>query len=756
MLLAKPSGASDAPPDDGNVEAVAALLNPASIAIIGASTKSRWSQTAFDNLTQGGFKGRLHLVNPRGAMAHGREVATSCTRLGESIDTGLVMAPPGAVADAIADLAAAGARSAVILTAGFSELGAVGQRLQERVRAVAAASGVRLLGPNCLGFINFVNRAYVWTTPVMAPSRSTGVAIVSQSGATAYFLSTLAFQQDVALSHVVSTGNEADLDGASFIDYLLTDPHTRAIAVFAETFRNPERFRRAAQQALSVGKPLVVLKVGASEVTAKAAVAHTGALVGDDRVFDGICQQFGIIRVRSMEELLATADVVARTGVLRAGGLCVVTNSGGVGEIAADSAALRGIALPALTQATASALQATLPDAATAHNPLDLTGSVTPEQCESALRVLACQSGYAAILCPWYEMPTAPEHMSERLSALHHHLTRGLAAASVPGLLVSYTNTSVNAHARDIIAQTGANYLACGLDRALSGLAGAFWWSERQRQHTRHREHTRQREHLGQHARVSPALPQAMGQTITPGRPRSEREALDFLSRQGVSVVPALLASDAEHAVRAAQTCGYPVVLKIASPDILHKSDIGAVLLNLQGDDAVRAAFSAVMAVAQAHYPQARIDGAIVAPMRGRGLELFVGFSRDPQWGPVLAVGLGGIWVEVLQDVALRLLPVDSFEVKRMLGELRGAKLLAGQRGIPPADLDALAAAITRIAEAILLLGPELEELDVNPLWVRGAEVEALDALMVWRSPDGEDTIAGQNLPVPAFQPATL
>ncbi len=728
--------------DSTRLAAVGDMLNPSSIAIVGASDKSRWSTTTFENLTRGGFAGQVHLVNPRGAMAHGRQVAKSCVEIGAKVDIGLVMAPPAAVADAVADLGAAGARSAVILTAGFAETGPAGQQLQERVRSVAARSGVRLLGPNCLGFINFVNRAYVWTTPVVAPSSNRGVAIVSQSGATAYFLSTLASQQDVGLSHVISTGNEADLDGASFIDYLVTDPHTRSIAVFAETFRNPARFLAAARRALVAGKPLVVLKVGASEVTARSALAHTGALVGDNRVFDGICQQLGIIRVVSMEELLATADIVGRTGVLRSGGLCVVTNSGGVGEIAADTAELRGIQLPELSAATAAAVRATIPESATAHNPLDLTGSITPVQCEGAVRALATQDDYAAILCPFYEFPTTPEQVSERLTQLHQHLARGLAAASVPGFLVSYTHTGVNAMARKTIAETGANYLACGLDRALAGLAGAFWWSQR------HREFTAARD-------IGPLAP-ATDPAFTGERPGSEREALDFLSRQGVPVVPALLAADAEQAVAAARTLGGPVVVKVASPDIAHKSDIGGVVLNVLGDAAVRGAFLRVMAAAHSHNPQARMEGAIVAPMRERGIELFVGYSRDPQWGPILAVGLGGVWVEILQDVALRPLPVDVPEVKRMLAGLRGSKLLAGQRGIPAADLDAVAQAITGIAEAILRLGPDLEALDVNPLWVKGDQVEALDALFVWRAPEAQARVAGSDPVLSVAQPANV
>jgi succinyl-CoA synthetase beta subunit len=225
-------------------------------------------------------------------------------------------------------------------------------------------------------------------------------------------------------------------------------------------------------------------------------------------------------------------------------------------------------------------------------------------------------------------------------------------------------------------------------------------------------------------------------------RPRSEHQALAFLALQGVPVVPATLASDAAQAVAAARTLGGSVVVKVASPDIAHKSDIGGVVLNLQGDDAVRAAVQQVLQAAQDKCPTAQIEGVIVAPMRERGIELFVGYTRDPQWGPVLAVGLGGVWVEILQDVALRPLPVDAREIKRMLTGLRGAKLLTGQRGVPAADLDAVAGAIERIAQAIMNLGPDLEALDVNPLWVRGSQVEALDALFVWRGSEDTPSVA--------------
>ena len=371
--------------------------------------------------------------------------------------------------------------------------------------------------------------------------------------------------------------------------------------------------------------------------------------------------------------------------------------------------------VPPLEGEALEAMRLTIPDTATPHNPIDLTGSVTPEQCEGAVLALAKMPDCAVVLCPWYDIPNAPDEMSERLTALHHHLAAGMAAIPVPGMLVSYTSTVVNEMARGIVRETGANYLACGLDRAVAAIAGAFKWSERYR------------------AQLEVKASPTVQFSVTTERPRSERDALDYLARHGVPVVPASVVTNADQAVDAARALACPVVIKVASPDIAHKSDIGGVLLNLQGDEAVRAGFKQVMDAARERCPTARLDGAIVAPMRGRGIELFVGFSRDPQWGPILAVGLGGVWVEVLQDVALRPLPVSAAEVKHMLGGLRGAKLLAGQRGVPAADMDAVACVIANIGDAILSLGPDLAELDVNPLWVCGSQIEALDALFVWQ-----------------------
>jgi acyl-CoA synthetase (NDP forming) len=713
----------DAFHDSKLADAARALLTPQSVVLVGASDKSRWSTSVYDNLIRHAYKGGLHLVNPRGAIAHGRQCATDCAAVGEQLDLGLIMVPREAVPQALGDLADAGGRSAVILSAGYAELGPAGRAEQDAILDLAKRRGIRLLGPNCLGFINFTQNAIAWTTPVQAPSRAHGVAIVSQSGATAHFLAQLAHQQDVGLSHVISTGNEADLDITSFIDCLIEEPQTRAIAVFAETVREPERFLRVAAKALRAGKPLVVLKVGSSEVTAQSALAHTGALVGNDKVFDGICQQFGILRTYAMEDLLATADIAGRCGVLRGRGVGVVTNSGGVGEIAADTAHRHGLVLPPLNDVALAEMLCTIPSVATAQNPLDLTGTVTPEQCEGAVRAMASVTDCAALLCPWYDIPSEPQQVSERLTALHLHLVRGLREAGVPGFLVSYTPAVVNDMARQTIAEIGANYLACGMDRALAGLAGAVRWSQRYVEES--------------NDTAEPplcAMPQtSFGKQKPTWQPRSEREALDALASLGVPVVPGRLATTAEQAVTCAQNWNGPVVLKVASADIAHKSDIGGVMLNLLGESAIREAFAQITNAARMHAPEARLDGVLVAPMRLPGTELLVGFSRDSLWGPVMAVGLGGVWVEVLQDVALRPLPVSAQEALRMLKSLRGLPLLQGHRGLTAAHLDVLATVIAQISQAIIALGPNLLELDINPLWVRGDQVEALDALMVWR-----------------------
>lgn len=710
--------------EPSNRSVIATLLTPRSIAIVGASERSRWSGALCDNLERGGYPGTVHLVNRHGGLVHGRAALASCRAASSQIDVGIIMVPAAAVPDAINDLATASAKAAVVLSSGFSETGDAGRALQAEITASAKRANMRLVGPNSLGFINFTGHVHAWTTPVRAPSRARGIAIISQSGATAFFLTELAWQQDLGVSFVAATGNEADLDASAFIEHAIDDPDSHAIALFIETVRQPARFLAAVQKAASARKAVVVLKVGSSQAVIRSAQAHTGALVGDDRLFDGLCSQYGLIRVRSVEQLLATADIAGRLGPLHEGGLAILSNSGGICEIAADTAEAHGLAVPALAPEIAGQLCESLPGFGTPNNPLDLTGGLEPSRCAEAVRHLAAQAGISAVLCIWYAVPLEPFEESDRLTELHRQLALALNDIAVPGLMVSYTQTRVNDHARALLANLRAPYSAFGLDRVVQALAGVSQWSAFVRRSTPRTSHP------GLSGAAASDVPHPLRVGV---RPRSEPAALGWLASQGLPVIPFTLARDAETSVAAARALGGRVALKIASSGIAHKSDIGGVLLNVSGDAAVASGHAKLIQTARLHAPAAEIDGVLVTPMRQTGIELIVGVAQDPDWGLVLAVGLGGIWVEALQDVSLRVLPINHEGILQMIDELRSAKLLSGYRGAPAADRDRLAEVIAAIARAASALGPDLVALDINPLRVYGSEIEALDALCVWR-----------------------
>src|ERR1700722_2886052 len=417
-----------------------AMLRPRSIALVGATDRSRWSQNTFDNLINRKYAGAVHLISRRGGIVHGRQAATSCVALGEPIDLALLMVPQAAVDEAFADLAAANVHNAVILTSGFAETGHDGVQLQAHLSALARQHDVSLLGPNCLGFVNFIDNVPLWTGGFRAPSKPGGIAVVTQSGANGSFISSLAAQHEIGLSHMISTGNEADLDCAAFIEHLVDLPEVRAIALFAETIRHAPSFASAARRAIAAGKPIVVLKIGLSEITARYAQAHTGSLVGDDRVFDGVCRQFGIVRVNSIEDLLFTADVIARTGVLQPHGLGLVSVSGGACEIVADRAQVLGVPLPALSDGAVGELRAALPSFGTPNNPLDITGGAVlqPDLFEQGLRIMGQQTEFAELAC-LFDVPVADEQATEFVLSALRHIAVGLRAATVPALMISHT-----------------------------------------------------------------------------------------------------------------------------------------------------------------------------------------------------------------------------------------------------------------------------------------------------------------------------
>jgi acyl-CoA synthetase (NDP forming) len=712
---------------------LASLFRPRRIALVGASDKSTFSMLAYRNLVDFGFADHTYLVNRRGAVTHGQSTVTSCKEIGEPVDVAFLMVPQAGMLEALDDAAGAGIRNAVVLSAGYGEAGESGRTAQAELVARAESLGMILLGPNHLGFANLTDGVPVCSIPGL-PKVGGPVALLSQSGASSSAMIEFAGMANVGLSLMVTLGNEAMITAGHVLDFLVDDPGTRAVAIFMETIREPDVFRRAARRAAAAGKAIVVLKAGSSALSARTAAAHTGALVGDDRVVDAVFASLGVIRVDSIEDMLITAGAAAALGQLERPGLGIVSISGGACDIVADRAADLGAALPELAPRTQQALAEVMPDYGTVQNPLDLTGAaiIDPSIFTRSIEAISADPSIGVVgvinSLPWAgEGPYFGQKFVDAIGA-------GMRAAACPTAYISQVMLPITDYSRESMALGGVPYAIPGLRQAIVALRGVAWWSEVTRDP------------------AAPAAPQAQGtpQAAPPipvPEPSlrhgqwSEQAARELLASAGIPVVPARLVTSEADAVAAARAVGgpadhaAPLCLKVVSPQIMHKTEIGGVRLDVPPDAvAVGEAYRAVTAAAQAQ--GAGVDGVLVSPMRRGGTELLVGVVRDPQWGLMLAVALGGVFVEVMQDSALAPLPVTPGQVRRMLGGLRGAAALAGARGTEPADLDALAGVIGRVGDLAVALGDHLESLEVNPLLVRGAAIEALDAVVTWTRKD--------------------
>jgi acyl-CoA synthetase (NDP forming) len=686
---------------------LAAFFAPRSVAMIGATDKSFWSQEIFRNFAVCGFSGPVYMVNKRGAAAHGLPGYTSCQAIGAPVDAAYIFVPMDGVFDALRDAAAAGIKSVAILTSGFAEVEA-GRALQADLLALADQLGVTVFGPNSLGFVNLAAGVPLSAIRIMPPLLPPAIAVVSQSGASSVDLFDFAQQQNIGLSFIAASGNEGHIGLADIVDYLVDDPATKAIAVFAETIRDPAKFTAAAARARALKKPIVILKIGRSELAGQVALAHTGSLVGDDKAFAAACRRHGVIRVQSFEDLILTAGLLAYTGPWARPGVGVVSLSGGACTLVADIAEETGVSLPPLDPTTITALRDFMPDYGSTLNPLDITGAALrdPSLFTNAIRAVAGDPLVGLVAMCF----TPPNNPLQTIDIALPGVGEGAKGLDKPVVIVTTAMKNSNDYARAKIAEHGLPLVIGGLDHAMRAFGKAAWWS----------------------GQLATAMPPQDHPPLTNAHPVGERPVLDFLAGFGVPVIPAHLATTAEAAAAAAASLGGPVVMKIASPDIAHKTEAGGVRLNLAGPAEVAAAFDMMMANVRAHAPAARLGGVIISPMRAAALELFVGTARDPVWGPVIAYGLGGIWVEALADTATALLPVDPAEVVAGLQSLRAAKLLHGFRGAPAADLQAVAKVIVQIGNAALALGPALVTLEINPLRVAGSQIEALDALAIW------------------------
>jgi acetate---CoA ligase (ADP-forming) len=702
-------------------ERLAEFFAPRSIAVVGASDSSGWARFIAAAGKAVGSARPLIPVHPVHQTVFGTAAVANLRDLPEPPDLAFIMTPAAAVPSVIEDAAAAGVRNVVVLASGYREAGPAGRHLEASLVEAAAGHGIVLLGPNCLGFINTAERAAPFALTVPLPLTSGPVGIALQSGALASVLLSFARSHAIGISTIASLGNEAMITTADVLDYLVADEQTKVICLFLEEVGDPLAFSAAAVRAAEAGKPVIALKVGASQAGQQAALAHTGAIAGNDAVVGAVLRQLSVIRVNSVEELLTTAAMFGYNRWPKGRRMGVLTASGGACDIIADRATALGIEIPRFAPQTTEAIAARLPDFAVARNPLDVTGYVLANARTSplsaidhALDAATADPGLDFVVFTGFTLPDAapPDEPAARLLETRlDWLARRIETSPIPVIPMAMTCVDIGGYSREQLGRRGINLLG-GMELGLRAISNALRW-------------------LDGRGRVRPlaAAPTAAQPTLAQPRLRqpvawAEWQARDLLDANGIPVVPGRLARSADEAVAIARSLGTPVALKVSSARLTHKSDAGGVLLGLTSDAAVRSGYDRVVAVAD------DADGVLVTSMRTDGVELLAGVSVDPAFGPVLAVGLGGIWVEVLADTRLLVLPAGAGEVRAMLGELRGLPLLQGARGSVAADLDELASVVAGIA-ALAGSMPGLLALEVNPLWVRGDQIEALDVLVV-------------------------
>ncbi len=628
------------------------------------------------------------------------------------IDCALIAIPGSAVEQAVEECAAKGVRSAVILSAGFAETGSEGKRSQDRLTAIARSSGMRIVGPNCMGLFNIATDFYctfgaAFDDPVRGWPRSGGIGIVSQSGGVGIHLYMLARDRGLGFSKWLTTGNECDIEYAECVAALAEDEATRVILVYAEGCRDPAMLVDALEAARAKRKPVIVLKVGRSDVGAEAVISHTATLAGSDKAFDALLIQHGAFRVRTVEELIDIAVACDHGRFPATSEIGLVSISGGIGVLMADAASEFGVEVPALPAKAQRRLKELVPYAPV-RNPVDTTAQwannvpLIGKNMEIMIEDGDCRS-MVVFVSTLGVTEDRLEIFRKDLRAIRKRYPDRLFAVSI---IASPENCTEIERDGFLVYRDPSRAV-----EAISALfrIGAAW------SHAAHRQRI---------PRSTPRLPDG---------PIGEVDALDLLEQAGLPVVPRRLARSAAETARAAAELGFPTVVKIVSPDISHKTEIGGVMLGITSRRRAGEAYRALMRRARNKAPGARIDGVVVAPQVEGGVETFIGAYRDPSLGPMVMFGIGGIFVELLDDVAVRLAPIGPREARAMIKEIKGYPLLEGARGSAPADIPVLARALSRLSVLAAANADRLQSIDINPFIVlpRGQGAVAVDALVV-------------------------
>jgi acyl-CoA synthetase (NDP forming) len=680
-------------------------LQAKSLAIVGASERARWPSEIFKNLHEFGYPGRIELINPRQPQVFDQQCYPSLKDVPEPVEHALVIVPAAAVPGVLTDAEEAGVKSATVYASMIGD----GEEPESKKRGAwlenfVATSRLRVAGPNCMGAYSYRERLLGYPNTELCRLESGSVACIFQSGGTIMFWMKAAAERGLRFSYCVTSGNEPDLSLADYLNFVIDDPQTRQVVLFIEGIRRPEAFMHAAGRALAMGKPILAIKTGATERSQAASQSHTGAIAGDYAAYLAMCERYGIVNYRSLDDLVEGALAFDGGRLPKGPRIGFVTTSGGTVDLLYDYAEAEGAAMPDFTDATKAALLPMMQDGIAPKNPLDVgipsTIDVAAKICETAA------SDPNIDMVAWASPMPRKEDAWGDVTPLRQLLSK----TDKP--IVGFGRMIYQASDNHLAAQAAAGFpFLQGIEPTIRALNG-LWF------------------HAARRGRLPPAPPPAPPSDLAP-------ETLEAtLARCGIALPRSHATASAAEAATAAERIGFPVSLKIRSRDILHKTEAGGVALGLQSRKAVQRAADALVASVRATQPNARIDGFLVQEMVS-GVEAIVGARSDALYGPLLLVGSGGVLVELAKDAALRLLPVSADEVGAMVDGLKLAKLLAGFRGRPPADRAALETSVLALGRFFLDHRAKIKDIEINPLMVRPSGAVAVDLRVLWREEAG-------------------
>ena len=686
------------------------LLRPQSVAVIGASDNpARIGGRPIYSMLKDNFQGKLFPVNPNRDIVQGLQAYPNISSVPVPVDSAVISVPENVALQVIKECAESGVKSAVVFTSGFAETGTAGLDAQQQIAKIASDSGMRILGPNCLGVFNLSAGWFGTFANTLASKKiPTGpIGIVTQSGAYGGHLFTITQNRGVGTNYWVTTGNEVDIDVAEVIKFYASEPEIRVIISYAEGIKNGNRMREALQAARNAKKPVIFMKVGSTEAGARAAASHTASLAGEDAIYDGLFKQYGVYRAETTEEMADVAYACQFGRYPNGPKIGLQTISGGIGVQMADAASKKGFDVAPLPKSTQEKIIKLIPFAGV-NNPVDFTGQVLNERklLEDSMRFVIDEADYDSQILYLASLPISEftkDISLDIFTALRKRYPEELMFLSMIGPQES----------RKPYEEIG---YPCFEDHSLAvrAMAALRYFAEVFKQGKQK------------------VIPSTKGNKLARLEKNiSEFEAKSILSAAGIPANREFLTQSCEEAIEAQKTIDGPVVLKVASPDIPHKTEIGGVLLNLTTKEEVEESYQKLIANVQSNAPKAKIDGIIVAEMITGGIETVLGVTKDPVFGPTVMFGLGGVFVEVLKDVTFRVAPFGPEEAHRMIDEIRGRAVLDGARGAPPADIDALANAISTLSIFAAENSDTIQTIDINPFLALPKGAVAVDALII-------------------------